>query len=74
MAIKEVKIKPQTESQRRYQLFWKRFNDYSAQDETFCTEFKPHPYAGVRYFQDYAVAVGPYHLCFGIYFKVSSKN
>lgn len=69
MAIKPVQTKPQTESQRRYQQFWQRFNDYSTHNESFCAEFKPHPYAGVRYFQDYAVAVGPYHLCFGIYFK-----
>lgn len=69
MAIKEVKIIPQTELQRLYQQFWKRFNDYSAHNESFCAEFKPHPYADVRYYQDFAVSMGPYHLCAGINFK-----
>ena len=62
MAIKPVQTKPQTELQRRYQRFWKRFNDYSEQDEAFCAEFKPHPYADVRSYQDFAVSMGPYHL------------
>ena len=69
MAIKPLHSKPQTELQRRYQRFWKRFNDYSAQDEAFCAEFKPHPYADVRYYQDFAVSMGPYHLCAGINFN-----
>ena len=68
MAIKEVKIKPQTELQRLYQRFWKRFNEYSVHNEAFCTEFKPHPYADVRSYQDYAVAVGPYHMFAGVSF------
>ena len=69
MAIKPVRIQPHTEAQRRNQRFWQRFNDYSAQNDLFCAEFKTHPYAGIRYFQDYAVAVGPYHLCFAVNFK-----
>lgn len=69
MAIKPVTIQPKTDSQRLYQRFWRAFNEYSAQNERFCAEFKPHPYAGIRYFQDYAVAVGPYHLCFCVYFN-----
>lgn len=69
MAIKQMNIVPNTELQRRYQQFWKRFNDYSAQDDTFCAEFKPHPYADVRYYQDFAVSMGPYHLCAGINFN-----
>ena len=69
MAIKQVNISPQTESQRRYQRFWKQFNDYSAHNEAFCAEFKPHPYADVRSYQDFAVSMGPYHLCAGINFN-----
>ena len=69
MAIKPVQTKPQTELQRRYQLFWKRFNDHSEQNDAFCAEFKPHPYADVRSYQDFAVSMGPYHLCAGINFN-----
>ena len=69
MAIKPANTTPHTESQRRYQQFWKQFNEYSALDETFCAEFKPHPYADVRYYQDYAVSMGPYHLCVCINFN-----
>ncbi len=69
MAIKEVKIKPQTELQLLYQRFWKRFNEYSVQNEAFCAEFKPHPYADVRAYQDFAVSMGPYHLCASIRFS-----
>lgn len=74
MAIKPVNTTPHTESQRRYQQFWKQFNEYSAKDEKFCAEFKTHPYADVRYYQDYAVSTGPYHLCFGINFKRQECN
>ena len=69
MAIKPVNTTPHTESQHLYQQFWKQFNDYSAQDDAFCAEFKPHPYADVRYYQDFAVSMGPYHLCAGINFN-----
>lgn len=69
MAIKQVKIRPRTELQSQYQRFWERFNIYSAQDNKFRTEFTPHPYADVRSYQDYSVAVGPYHLCTGISFS-----
>lgn len=69
MAIKPVNIQPRTESQRLYQRFWQAFNEYSARNESFCAEFKPHPYADVRYYQDYAVSRGAYHLCAGLNFK-----
>ena len=69
MAIKQVKIRPRTELQSQYQRFWERFNIYSAQDNQFKAEFTPHPYADVRSYQDYSVAVGPYHLCTGISFS-----
>lgn len=69
MAIKQVKIRPRTELQSQYQRFWERFNIYSAQDNKFRAEFTPHPYADVRSYQDYSVAVGPYHLCTGISFS-----
>lgn len=69
MAIKQVKIRPRTELQSQYQRFWERFNIYSAQDNKFRAEFTPHPYADVRSYQDYAVAVGPYHLNTGISFS-----
>ena len=69
MAIKPINNEPRTELQFRYQRFWKRFNDFSAQDKSFCAEFKPHPYADVRSYQDYAVSMGPYHLCAGINFN-----
>ena len=69
MAIKQVKRRPRTELQSQYQRFWERFNIYSAQDNQFKAEFTPHPYADVRSYQDYSVAVGPYHLCTGISFS-----
>ena len=69
MAIKQVKIRPRTELQSQYQRFWERFNIYSTQDNQFKAEFTPHPYADVRSYQDYSVAVGPYHLCTGISFS-----
>ncbi len=69
MAIKQVTIKPRTELQRQYQQFWARFNSFSAQDNKFIAEFTPHPYADVRSYQDYAVAVGSYHLFAGISFS-----
>lgn len=69
MAIKPVTIQPKTDSQRLYQRFWRAFNEYSAQNEHFCAEFKPHPYADVRAYQDFAVSMGPYHLCVSINFK-----
>lgn len=69
MAIKQVKIRPRTELQSQYQRFWERFNIYSAQDNKFRAEFTPHTYADVRSYQDYSVAVGPYHLCTGISFS-----
>lgn len=69
MAIKQVKRRPRTELQSQYQRFWERFNIYSAQDNKFRAEFTPHPYADVRSYQDYSVAVGPYHLCTGISFS-----
>ena len=69
MAVRPVNIKPKTESQRFYQRFWRAFNGYSAHNESFCAEFKPHPYADVRYYQDYAVSMGSYHLCAGLNFK-----
>ena len=69
MAIKQVKRRPRTELQSQYQRFWERFNIYSTQDNQFKAEFTPHPYANVRSYQDYSVAVGPYHLCTGISFS-----
>ena len=69
MAIKPVNIQPQTELQRTYQRFWQAFNEYSAHNESFCAEFKPHPYADVRSYQDYSATVGPYHLFAGINFN-----
>ena len=69
MAIKPVTLTPQTDSQKLYQKFWRQFNAYSAQDKLFCAQFTPHPYADVKYYQDYSVSMGPYHLCCGINFK-----
>ena len=62
MAIKEVKVEAATELQKENQRFWKQFNDYTSKDERFGAEFKNHPYADVRPYQDYSVGTGLYHL------------
>ena len=68
MAIRQVRRKPQTSLQSLYYLFWNQFNNYSSQNEKFCEEFKVHPFANVRSYQDYAVSQGSYHLNVGINF------
>ncbi len=69
MAIKPINTQPQSELQKLYQRFWNLSNAYSAQVEVFCAEFKPHRFADVRSYQDFAASVGPYALNAGINFN-----
>lgn len=59
---------PKTLLQEYYKEFWTEFNKWCAKDELFCKEFKNHPYASIRSYQDYSVGE-PYAICAGINFK-----
>lgn len=59
---------PKTLLQGHYKKFWTEFNKWCAKDELFCKEFKNHPYASIRSYQDYAIGE-PYAIPAGINFK-----
>ena len=69
MAIKEITHEPFTEKQQLYKAFWMQFNSYAAKNKRFNTEFKAHPYADVRKYQDYSVGQRSFHLNSHIDFK-----
>lgn len=60
---------PKTLLQEYYKKFWTEFNKWCAKDELFCKEFKNHPYASIRSYQDYCSLGEPYHIPVGINFK-----
>ena len=51
-----------------YQKFWQGFNEETNRNDDFRMEFKPHPYASIRSYQDYAIGQ-PYNVVVGINFK-----
>ena len=69
MAIKEITTEPVTDKQLAKSIFWTKFNNYSKNNEAFCKEFTPHPYADVRSYQDYAVGQGAYHIFLNVNFQ-----
>jgi 5-methylcytosine-specific restriction protein A len=69
MAIKETLNEPSTIRQQLYKDFWMQFNRFAASDERFTAEFKIHPYADVRKYQDYSIGQRSFHLNSLIDFK-----
>ncbi len=68
MAIKPVKKENLTLLQEKYQKFWTMFNLVSSQDNNFASNFKVHPIASIRYYQDYAIGK-PYEIGIRINFE-----
>lgn len=64
MAIRNNE-KPKTALQEIYRKFWDGFNTFTKNDNSFCREFKVHPYPSVRSYQDYSIGE-PYHIVIGI--------
>lgn len=69
MAIKKPNLGVLSHTQELYVKFWTQFNKVCENDENFKSEFKIHPYANLRSYQDYFVDSKCYHLNSKINFK-----
>lgn len=70
MAIKPINIENLSLRQELYHRYWEMFNRLSFEHSEFSLNFKTHPIASIRCYQDYSVGK-PYRIVLKINFDTS---